>query len=186
MAAIDAALERHRVRRFAREDGIRAWEHWTCLSHELVLHSQDEAVKLLGKNGEIRKRIQESTPGVRIVDRGAKVLIQGDDPDAAMVGRMLAEMLVAVRNGHTPSVNDISYALTEARDNGQRGLSNVYGAAASRGLRADLPIKPRTRGQAHYLDAIRSHGVTLVIGPAGTGKTYLAMAAAVSALLTRK
>lgn len=122
---------------------------------------------------------------MRIVDRGAKVLIQGDDPEAAVVGRMLAEMLVAVRNGHTPSVNDISFALSEARDNVPRGLSAVYGEP-SRGLRGDIAIKPRTRGQAHYLDAIKSHGVTLVIGPAGTGKTYLAMAAAVSALLNKE
>lgn len=102
-----------------------------------------------------------------------------------MVGRMLAEMLVAVRNGHTPSVNDISYAMTEARDNVARGPGAVYGSP-QRGLRADIAIKPRTRGQAHYLDAIKGHGVTLVIGPAGTGKTYLAMAAAVSALLNKE
>ncbi len=120
------------------------------------------------------------------MDRGAKVLIQGDDPEAAVVGKMLAEMLVAVRNGHTPTVNDVPFALSEARDNTPKGLSNVYGAAASRGLRSEIAIKPRTRGQAQYLDAIKSHGITMVIGPAGTGKTYLAMAAAVSALLNKE
>ena len=123
---------------------------------------------------------------MRIVDRGAKVLIQGDDPDAAVVGKMLAEMLVAVRNGHTPTVSDVPFALSEARDNAPKGLSNVYGTAQSRGLRSEIAIKPRTRGQAQYLDAIKSHGVTMVIGPAGTGKTYLAMAAAVSALLNKE
>jgi phosphate starvation-inducible PhoH-like protein len=83
-------------------------------------------------------------------------------------------------------VNDIPFALTEARDNVAHGLSSVYGTAASRGLRTDIAIKPRTRGQADYLDAIKKHGVTLVIGPAGTGKTYLAMAAAVSSLLNKE
>ncbi len=120
------------------------------------------------------------------MDRGAKVLIQGDDPEAAVVGKMLAEMLVAVRNGHTPTVSDVPFALSEARDNAPKGLSNVYGTAASRGLRSEIAIKPRTRGQSQYLDAIKSHGITMVIGPAGTGKTYLAMAAAVSALLNKE
>ena len=160
----------------------------THLAHELVLNSQEEAIKLLGQNGEIRKRIQEVTP-VRIVDRGAKVVILGDDPEAAMVGKMLAEMLVAVRSGHTPSVADISYALSEARGSRFEGMGTVLGTPVtpiSRGLRGDIAIKPRTRGQGRYLDALKTHGVTLVIGPAGTGKTYLAMAAAVSALLNKE
>lgn len=150
----------------------------------MVLNSQEEAIKLLGKNGEIRKRIQETNPGVRIVDRGAKVVILGDDESAAMVGKLLAEMLVAVRNGHTPTVNDVSYALSEARGSRAEGLGSVLGGP--RGLRGEIAVKPRTRGQARYLDAIRGHGVTLAIGPAGTGKTYLAIAAAVSALLNKE
>ncbi|GMV91165.1 MAG: PhoH family protein [Candidatus Hydrogenedentes bacterium] len=154
------------------------------LSHEILLNSQDEAIKLLGKNGELRKRIQEEAP-VRIVDRGAKVVIMGEDPDAAMVGQMLAEMLVAVRGGHTPTLADVSYALNEAKTSHVENLSDVF-ASPGQGLRTDIAIKPRTRGQKRYLDAIQSHGVTLGIGPAGTGKTYLAMAAAVSALLNKE
>ncbi|HRI89809.1 MAG TPA: PhoH family protein [Candidatus Hydrogenedentes bacterium] len=124
---------------------------------------------------------------MRIVDRGAKVVIMSeDDKVAAMAGKILAEMLVAVRNGHTPSIHDVSYALSEAKDSRGESVGTAFGGYASRGLRGDISIKPRTRGQARYLDAIRAHGVTLVIGPAGTGKTYLAMAAAVSALLNKE
>ncbi|MDZ4858632.1 MAG: PhoH family protein [Candidatus Hydrogenedentes bacterium] len=95
-------------------------------------------------------------------------------------------MLVAVRNGHTPSVHDVSYALSEVRESRTESLGAILGGSASRGLRGDIAIKPRTRGQSDYLDAIKGHGVTLVIGPAGTGKTYLAVAAAVSALLNKE
>lgn len=102
------------------------------------------------------------------------------------MGRMLAEMLVAVRNGHTPSVADVSYAMTEARNGVRRREEPVFDVSSPRGLRGEIAVKPRTRGQAQYLDAIKNHGVTLVIGPAGTGKTYLAMAAAVSALLNKE
>lgn len=141
-------------------------------------------MKLLGRNGELRRRIQEETP-VRIVDRGAKVVVMGNDPDATMVGRMLDELLIAVRQGHTPTVADLMYALGEARGDGVDDLGAVF-SNEPRGLRRDIRIKPRTRGQAHYLDAIRKDFVTMAIGPAGTGKTYLAMAAAVSALLNKQ
>jgi phosphate starvation-inducible PhoH-like protein len=119
------------------------------------------------------------------VDRGAKVVVLGDESAAAMVSQMLGELLIAVRSGHTPTLADVSYALSEAKSSTVRDLSAVWGEG-TRGIRRDIPIKPRTRGQARYLDAIRDHGVTLVIGPAGTGKTYLAMAAAVSALLNKE
>jgi len=119
------------------------------------------------------------------VDRGAKIVIMGEDPDAAMVGQMLAEMLVAVRGGHTPTLADITYALNEARTSRIDDLGDVF-VKSGRALRPDIAIKPRTRGQMRYLDAIQNHGVTLAIGPAGTGKTYLAMAAAVSALLNKE
>src|SRR5690606_30527419 len=59
-------------------------------------------------------------------------------------------------------------------------------SSAPEALRRDIRIKPRTRGQSNYLDSIFQHEVTLVIGPAGTGKTYLAMAAAVSSLLNKE
>ncbi|MBI4558622.1 MAG: PhoH family protein [Candidatus Hydrogenedentes bacterium] len=154
------------------------------LSTEILLNSQEEAVKLLGKNGELRRRIQQDTP-VRIVDRGAKVVVIGNEPEASMVGSVLDEMLVAVRNGHTPSLADVNYALTEARNRQVADLGKIL-TEVPLGLRRDMQVKPRTRGQKRYLDAMRTHDVTIAIGPAGTGKTYLAMAAAVSALLNKE
>ena len=150
----------------------------------MELNSSDEAIKLFGRHGEIRKRIQSET-GARIVDRGAKVVILGNEEDASIVESVLDEMLQAVRQGHTPTIADVNYALGEARDRGVADLGTIL-AHAPGVLRRDIGIKPRTRGQSEYLDAIESHGVTLVIGPAGTGKTYLAMAAAVSALLNKQ
>ena len=119
------------------------------------------------------------------MDRGAKVVIIGDEPEAALVGRVLSEMLSAVRKGHIPTVADVTYALGEARENGALDLGAVLGQVPE-GLRRDIRIRPRTVSQKRYLDAIESHAITLAIGPAGTGKTYLAMAAAVSALLNKQ
>ncbi|MDQ1255652.1 MAG: PhoH family protein [Candidatus Hydrogenedentes bacterium] len=115
---------------------------------------------------------------------------------AVVVSDLLVEMLEAVRRGHMPTIADVDYALREARqgsdpelrgarDQGLDGLGSVL-AERSPTLRHDIHIKPRTRGQKEYLDAIRTCELTLGIGPAGTGKTYLAMAAAVSALLNKE
>jgi len=156
-----------------------------ALFHEIELNNHDEALKLLGRNGELRKHIQEATD-VRIVDRGAKVVVIGDEADAAdMVGEMLTELLDAVRRGHTPTVEDVNYALGEARTSRVEDLGAVLGETPA-AIRRDFRIKPRTRGQSSYLESIRQHDITIAIGPAGTGKTHLAMAAAVSALLNKE
>lgn len=156
----------------------------TTLTHEIVLHNHEEAIKLLGRNGEHRRQIQEEA-SVRIVDRGANVVILGEAADTVLVEELLRELLVAVRNGHTPSRDDVSYALNEVRKRRAGDLGKVLGEVPPV-LRQDIFIKPKTRGQRRYLDAIGSHEVIIVVGPAGTGKTYLAMAAAVSALLNKE
>ncbi|MBI3118951.1 MAG: PhoH family protein [Candidatus Hydrogenedentes bacterium] len=154
------------------------------MSHEILLHNQEEAIKLLGKNGELRKRIQQESQ-VRIVDRGAKIIIVGDPKDASFVGGLLEDMLVAVRRGHTPTLAELDYALGDARAEEGGTFEEVMGHQPSI-IRSDVAVHPRTHGQKHYLQAIQEFDLTLVIGPAGTGKTYLAMAAAVSALLNKR
>ena len=158
----------------------------STLTREIILDSPDEAIKLLGRNGELRKRIQKEA-SVRIVDRGTRVAILGEAEDTTMAGEVLKELLVAVRQGHNPTVDDVSYALKEARSGTERGPS--VGRVISEVptvLRRDIFIKPRTQVQRDYLDAIQANDAVLAIGPAGTGKTYLAMAAAVSALLNKQ
>lgn len=139
---------------------------------------------MLGRNGELRKRIQQEIP-VRIVDRGAKIMVLGEAEDTALVGDLLGELLDSVRSGHIPTGDDVDYALGQIRNRSTAGLGAVLGEVHPV-LRSDIFIKARTRGQREYLEAIRTHDVVVVIGPAGTGKTYLAMAAALSALLNKE
>ena len=112
-------------------------------------------------------------------------MVIGNEPETGLVGDLLDEMLAAVRSGHTPSVADLDYALAEARDRHVKDLAAVWGRTPP-ALRRDIEVKARTRGQKAYLEAIHSCEVTFGIGPAGTGKTYLAMAAAISALLNKE
>ncbi len=132
----------------------------------------------------MRKRIQAETH-VRIVDRGAKVVVIGDSEEAPSVAGLLTGLLEAVRGGHTPTLADITYALEELRQGRDARVGEVLSHRHAV-LRHDMPIRPRTHGQRYYLDTIKGCETTLAIGPAGTGKTYLAMAAAVSALLNKE
>jgi phosphate starvation-inducible PhoH-like protein len=132
----------------------------------------------------LRKRLQDETQ-VRIVDRGAKVVIVGEESEARMVGELLTELLFTVRNGHIPSLSDVDRALSQKR-HVREHVPFEPSASKSAALRDDIHIRPRTHGQMEYLETIDLCPMTLAIGPAGTGKTYLAMAAAVSALLSKK
>ena len=122
---------------------------------------------------------------MRIVDRGATVAIIGGEEETGLASTVLNGMLDAVRGGHIPSLADVDNALEEARAGEARRLGSLL-ARRPEAIREDVHIRPRTRGQHRYLDAIHSHEITLVAGPAGTGKTFLAMAAAVSALLNKQ
>lgn len=124
---------------------------------------------------------------MRIVDRGAKILLMGEDSETLAVQRLLGDLLKAVRQGYTPTVADIDRALAEEREisANKEEHTEVFSERPA-GLHAEMRLRPRTRGQKSYLQAIRQNEITLVIGPAGTGKTYLAMAAAVSALLNKE
>jgi phosphate starvation-inducible protein PhoH and related proteins len=124
----------------------------------------------------------------------------GEEADALLVRELLEKMLEAVRCGHSPNAAEVDSALAETRVRHAIAAENpaqsaAGGAAAAavnpfadtpQVLRQDINIRPRTRGQKAYLEALDVCEMTIVIGPAGTGKTYLAMAAAVSALLNKK
>ncbi len=122
---------------------------------------------------------------MRIVDRGAKVIVIGEEKPAGDVCAMLNDMLTAVRQGYTPTLADFDYALSSMDSVEEKTLGDLL-AHRPAAIRDEMRVRPRTRGQKAYLDAIAAHDITLVIGPAGTGKTYLAMAVAVSALLNRQ
>ncbi len=111
--------------------------------------------------------------------------ILGEAEDVAIAERLLEELLATVREGQTPTVDDVAYGFREVREANSPDIGSVVGTTPTV-LRRDIAIKPRTSGQRAYLEAIRENELVLAIGPAGTGKTYLAMAAAVSALLNKE
>ncbi len=153
-------------------------------SKQILLRDKDEAIRLLGRNHEHVKLVQKHYP-VTIVDRGEKVLVSGSDEDVETVHGIFGEVLQIVRGGKQVDTEDFKYALKAAADRTQPSLSGAVEdtITVSRGC---PPIRPKSKGQSEYVEAIRQADVVFGIGPAGTGKTYLAVAMAVSSFLKRK
>lgn len=115
----------------------------------------------------------------RITVRGNKVKINGDPVETKAVGSVFDDLVKMVDQGGTPDVAYVTHAIELVHT----------GAYAPAELRNDVilvhhgkAVRPKTAGQKAYVDAIRTHTITFGIGPAGTGKTYLAMAMALAAL----
>ncbi len=145
----------------------------------LQLASPEEAFALLGP-GDVNLRKMRELAGAKLVARGDTVTISGVPEQVRAAEQLVRDALGVVRGGGEVSPESLERA---ARLNGEgRSLSaeTSGGVSLPRGLRAKTP------GQKVYLDAIESSDITFGIGPAGTGKTYLAVAMAVSALKSKK
>lgn len=139
-------------------------------------------VQLLGPQDRLLKTVERQYPGVRVLVRGNQVSLSGPERDVTRARSLVDELVGMVRRGQDIGQSDIP---TSARIiDEERSPSNVYGTpiVSSRGK----SVRPKTDGQRAYVDAIDDHTITFGIGPAGTGKTYLAMAKAVQALQRRE
>ncbi|MGC5616495.1 PhoH family protein [Georgenia sp. Z1491] len=134
---------------------------------------------LLGANDEVLRAVERGFPQVAIHVRGNVVTMTGPDGDVSLTERLLAE-LVDIASAGQPLTADAVDRATAILTAGDTRPADVLTAdiLSSRGR----TIRPKTLGQKAYVDAIDAHTVTFGIGPAGTGKTYLAMAKAVLAL----
>jgi len=135
-------------------------------------------VALLGQRDELLKLVEAGFDS-EIIVRGNEITISGPDDEPEKVGRLFEELITLMDGGHELTVSSVGQTI-EMVKGGEVSPSEVLGdrVLTSRGR----SIGPRTLGQKRYVDAIRRSTVVFSIGPAGTGKTYLAVAAAVKSL----
>jgi phosphate starvation-inducible PhoH-like protein len=150
---------------------------------KVVVANADEAVALAGSRDE-NLRLIEREIGARIGARGTEIRVQGTREQVARATELLGELMKLVRLGHPITAGEVEYA---ARLVGQAGADPGGVVFSDVVLVTDRgkPVKPHTQTQREYVDAIARADLTFAIGPAGTGKTYLAMAMAVKALQER-
>ena len=137
--------------------------------------------ELLGQRDELLRRVEESFPDVSVIVRGNEIHCAG--PRAHQVGKLFEEMVLLLQRGEKldQSVMDRSIVMVRA----EQRPSTVLTDDILKGSRGRM-VRPKTAGQKRYVDAIRENTITFGIGPAGTGKSWLAVAMAVQALHARQ
>ena len=141
-------------------------------------------VALIGTHDDNLRIVEAAFPSVAITVRGNEITLRGPHAECAQVEKLLAELLVVIRSGQALTTDAVSRSIAmlaqEPQDHPAEVLS--LNIVSNRGR----TIRPKTANQKRYVEAIEENTITFGIGPAGTGKTYLAMAKAVSALQNKK
>ena len=150
-----------------------------------------EARAVLGMKDEFLKTMQREFPDCRIAVRGDTAMIVGSEEDVAYVTEVFRVLRYLFRENTYLTTQHVRYSARLIKEGQSEALHNLYEDTVGISARGRL-IKPKTLGQKRYVDSIRKNLVTFGIGPAGTGKTYLAVAlaafylqASVSALIDR-
>ena len=141
---------------------------------------QQEMVGVCGRNEEFLRIIRDAF-NCKIVARGNQVVISGDVDEVAKLRELFLELLFLYRQGLPLTAHDVRYSIYMVKAGKTESLHRMYADTIITNNRG-RQVKAKTLGQWHYVETIRHNHITLGIGPAGTGKTYLAVALAVAAL----
>jgi phosphate starvation-inducible protein PhoH and related proteins len=156
----------------------------TQITRRLSLAPDVDLGDLLGRNDD-HLRTLESEFDVRIVARGHDIMLKGDERQVRRAERALTQLAELLRSGAPLRGGEVRAAVKMIADDDEADLKAVFSDAIAVPSRKKW-ITPKTKGQKSYVDAIRSHDMVFGIGPAGTGKSFLAVAMAVSALMKRE
>ena len=141
-----------------------------------------EMVRLVGPGSRIAHLIEDSFDA-RVTLRGDSIAIQGEPAEAEALAKLFEDLIDHVLAGHPADEHAVRSAIGGIRGGG--GYENPFTddvVLTAHGR----SVRPKTLGQKRYVDAIRANAITFGVGPAGTGKTYLAMACAIAALRRRE
>ncbi|MBI3998178.1 MAG: PhoH family protein [Armatimonadetes bacterium] len=142
------------------------------------------AVAVLGQQDSLLKLVEEEL-GTTLVVRGDALVVRGTPEQIDAATQVFEQLVSLAQSGRTITPADLRRALRARAGRPDAGQIRLGGEALLQ-TASGKPIVPRTAGQAAYVEAIRGHDLTFAIGPAGTGKTYLAVAMAVLALRGRE
>ncbi|MDQ6599699.1 PhoH family protein [Bacillus salipaludis] len=146
----------------------------------MQLENPNEAIALLG-NADANIKIIEQELNVSVVTRGESVSLSGDEEKVILAGQVLDKLVVLIRKGININQRDVLYALRMAEKGTLEYFVNIYDEEIARTVKGKS-IRIKTIGQMQYVTAIKKNDLVFGIGPAGTGKTYLAVVMAVNAL----
>lgn len=146
----------------------------------IPLRNAAEGLALFGPQDKFLRMIQQETAAV-IHTRDAEITVEGAERDVSSLQQLFETLLQLIRTGLQIGERDVRYAFELARDMKADQLLALFQGEITTTYRGK-PILPKTLGQRHYITMIRKRDIVFGIGPAGTGKTYLAVVSAVAAL----
>ncbi|GHU95654.1 phosphate starvation protein PhoH [Clostridia bacterium] len=149
------------------------------MTRDITIRDTEQVANLFGEYDRNMKLIERELD-VQIVTRGDNIRVAGKDNQVAVASALIESLLTAAARGGAVDEQNIRYLISLSEDG--EALSEVPKALESGVVCVTAkgrPVRPKTIGQRKYVEAIASHTITLGVGPAGTGKTYLAVAAAV-------
>ncbi len=152
-----------------------------ALQKEFYSFDDIEVVKQLAGERNNNLKIIEKQLGVKLHLRGNQCLVEGESSKVNVSLRLLEELSDLIKDGYTVYASDVVYATRILNENIDASLRDIFFDRIIVGANRRI-ISPKSAKQKEYIDAIRNYDIVFGIGPAGTGKTYLAMAMAVSAL----
>lgn len=135
--------------------------------------------KIFGTRDVYIKKLEKDF-SVIVVDRNGSVVITGEEKNVKTVKKILEQLTEISRRGNEIEEQNVDYAIEMGREEQEEVLTQIDADVICHTVNGK-PIKPKTLGQKQYVDAIRNNMIVFGLGPAGTGKTYLAMAMAITA-----
>ena len=145
----------------------------------ISIERMEQAINLFGLFDE-NIRLIEQELGVSVVNRESNLKISGDAEDVMLAVRAVEGLLTLSAKGEAIGEQNVRYIIELVRSGNEGRIAQLAGDVVCVTAKGK-PIKPKTLGQKQYVEAIKDNTITLGVGPAGTGKTYLAVAAAVAA-----
>ncbi len=151
---------------------------------KIIVPASQSMVGVLGPGDDLLRVVEAAFPQADLHARGNEITVTGSAADVRLVQSLYAELLAVLRTGQGLSAESVERAIGMLRSQAEASPAEVLTAniLSSRGR----TIRPKTLNQKRYVDSIDQHTIVFGIGPAGTGKTYLAVAKAVQALQGKK
>jgi phosphate starvation-inducible PhoH-like protein len=159
---------------------------------KIVIPEKHPMVDVLGTGDSLLKVIEKAFPGLDIHARGNRITATGDPAGIRLVQRLFDEMMLVLRTGQPLTEDSVERSIAMLRASAEDPASPEGSTSPSSVFTMNIlsnrgrSIRPKTLNQQSYVDAIDRHTIVFGIGPAGTGKTYLAMAKAVQALQAKQ
>jgi phosphate starvation-inducible PhoH-like protein len=148
----------------------------------ITVPNSQPMVGLLGAGDEYLRLVERAFPAIDILVRGNEITITGDPSEVGLVETLVGEMLALLRTGQALTAESVERSIGLMRDGSRPSEVLTSNILSNRGR----TIRAKTLNQKRYVDAIDTNTIVFGVGPAGTGKTYLAVAKAVQALQAKR